>query len=87
MADAEPPTEQRCGSNHRQHAKADSDGRTSDQFPVTDRQAKGQAEDGIHQWGDDHRPNDDRCAVGDQPEGGDHCRTDQQNEEAKRWLG
>ena len=69
------------------HAEADRDGGTSDQFPITDRQTKGQAEDGVHQRGDDHGPNDDRRAVGDQPEGGDHRRTNQKNEEAQRRLG
>ena len=71
MADAQSQTDQRRGSNHRQNAEANGDGGTSDQFPIAHGQAKSQAEDGVHQRSDDHGPDHNRRAVGDQPEAGD----------------
>ena len=86
MTDAGSPTDQESSSNNREHAKANSDCKTADQFPVTDSQTECQAEDGVNQRGDVHGPNDYRRAVGNQPKGGDHRRTDQQDEESERWL-
>ena len=87
MADAKPQTDQRCGSNNRQNAEANGDAGTSDQFSVAHGQAKGETQDGVHQRGDDHGPDHNCRAVGNQPEGGDHRRTDQKDEKTKGWLG
>ena len=83
IADSEPPTEQRFGAYHRHYAKANGDGGESDQWSIAHGQSKGQAKDVVHQRGDDHGPNHNRRAVGNQPEGGDQRRTDQKEEKTK----
>jgi len=87
MADTQPQTDQRSCSNHRHNAEANSDGGTSDQFSIADSQAKSQAEDVVHQRSNNHGPDHNHRAVGDQPEAAITAELIRRMKKTKRWLG